>query len=92
MQHPGAGLRQKAQPAGLRAQKQIRRAHPGGDGDEYRQDDRRRLRKGEAQRRSQKWRGARRGQHSCEDALEKRAEKISAFARRKQAASHALRQ
>src|SRR5437773_8240628 len=73
MHHPWARLWQKAKPGWMRAEQQIRRAHPSGDRNEHRQYDGRRLSEGETQRRSQERRSARCCEDGCKKPLEKRA-------------------
>ncbi len=68
--HPGTGPRDEAEPGGLRAEEQIGRAHPGGDGEEHEKDDRGRLGESEPERGPKIRRGAGSGEHGREDALE----------------------
>ena len=71
--HPGTGPRDEAEPGRLRAEEQIRRAHPRRDREEHEQDDRGRLGESEPERGAEIGRGAGRGEHGREDALEKGA-------------------
>ena len=63
--HPGPGP-DKAEPGGLRAKEQIRRAHPRGDSEEHEKDDRGRLRESEPKRGAEIRRGAGGGENGCE--------------------------
>ena len=71
--HPGTGPRDEAEPGRLRAEEQIGRAHSRRDREKHEEDDRGRLREGEPERGPEIGRGAGRGEHGREDALEERA-------------------